>query len=151
MADYDVRRVSGDATLADAHEIRRAVFIDEQGVPEDVEMDDADEEATHVVAYDGETPVGTSRLREPEPGIAKIERVAVRESHRDEGLGRELMYATEDLARLDGMDEAVVHAQRRVEQFYERLGYRTVSDTFDEAGIPHVEMRKALVRDSWTC
>lgn len=151
MADYDIRRVSGDATLADAHAVRRAVFIDEQGVSEAEEMDEKDPEAVHVVAYDDELPVGTARLREPEPGIAKIERVAVRESHREAGLGRELMYAVEDLARLDGMDEAVVHAQIRVEEFYEKLGYETVGDTFDEAGIPHVEMRKGLVRDSWTC
>lgn len=151
MADYEIRRVPGDATLADAHAVRRAVFIDEQGVSEAVEMDDEDHEATHVVAYDGETPVGTARLREPEPGIARIERVAVQESHREEGLGRDLVYAMEDVARLDGMDEALVHAQTRVEGFYDRLGYRTVSDTFEEAGIAHVEMEKVLVRDSWTC
>lgn len=151
MADYDVRRVSGEATLADAHAVRRAVFIDEQGVSEAEEMDEKGPEAVHVVAYDDETPVGTARLREPEPGIAKIERVAVRESHREAGLGRELMYAVEDLARLDGMDEAVVQAQTRIQGFYEGLGYRTTSDTFEEAGIPHVEMEKVLVRDSWTC
>lgn len=151
MAEYEIRRVANDATLADAHDVRRTVFVEEQGVPEPVEMDDEDGAARHVVAYDGESPVGTARLREPEPKLAKIERVAVRPSHRGAGLGRELLYALEDLARRDRMDEAVVHAQTRVEGFYRTLGYETVSDVFEEAEIPHVEMRKPLGRDSWTC
>lgn len=151
MESFDIRWLDEGARLADAHAVRRAVFIDEQGVSEKIEMDDKDPEARHVVAYSDGMPVGTGRLREPEPSVAKIERVAVRESSRGEGLGRALMYELEDIARADGMDEAVLHAQTSVEEFYEKLGYRTVSDTFDEAGIRHVEMRKGLVRDSWTC
>jgi len=151
MTEIEVRRVAGDASLADAHAVRRAVFVEDQGVPEDVEMDGLDPEAWHLVAYAGTEPVGTARLREPDPGVAKVERVAVREAYRSQGLGRRLVHDLEDLARREGMDEATLHAQTTVEEFYESLGYETVSDVFDEADIPHVEMRKALVRDSWTC
>lgn len=150
--DVEIRRVAGDGdALADAHAVRLAVFVEGQGVPEEIEIDGEDDDARHLVAYDGETPVGTARLREPDPGVAKVERVAVVESHRGRGIGRRLMYDLEDLARGEGMDEAVLHAQTAVEEFYEALGYETTSDVFEEAGIPHVEMRKALIRDSWTC
>jgi predicted GNAT family N-acyltransferase len=151
MGDWDIRRVEDGATIADAHAVRRAVFVEGQDVPEAEEMDGRDAEARHLVAYDGETPVGTARLREPDPGLAKIERVAVRESVRGQGLGRRLMREIEDLARQAGMDEAHLHAQTAVEEFYANLGYETVSGVFEEAGIPHVEMHKGLVRDSWTC
>lgn len=151
MAEFDIRRVDGDATLEDAHEVRREVFIEGQDVSEAEEMDGKDDEAWQFVAYDGDLPVGTARLRESDSGVAKVERVAVRETYRGRGLGRALMYELEDLARELEMDEALLHAQTRVEAFYHDLGYETTSDVFDEAGIPHVEMRKPLVRDSWTC
>jgi predicted GNAT family N-acyltransferase len=151
MADFEVRRVAGSASLEDAHAVRRAVFVEGQGVPEATEMDGLDAEARHVVAYDGDEPVGAARLREPDPSVAKVERVAVREDYRGQGLGRLLMHELEDVAREAGMDEAVLHGQTAVEGFYESLGYETVSDVFYEADIPHVEMRKPLVRDSWTC
>ena len=144
MATFDIRQVPDGADLADAHEVRYDVFVEEQDVDESIEWDDLDAEATHLVAYAGDRPVGTARLRESDPGVAKIERVAVRESYRDRGLGRDLMYELEDLARSGGMDEAVLHAQTRVEGFYRRLGYETVGEEFEEAGIPHVKMVKAL-------
>lgn len=151
MADFEVRRVAGSASIEDAHAVRRTVFVEGQGVPEAIEMDGLDADAWHIVAYDGDEPVGTARLREPDPGVAKIERVAVRKDYRGQGLGRLLMHELEDVAREQGMDEAVLHGQTVVEGFYESLGYETVSDVFYEADIPHVEMRKQLVRDSWTC
>lgn len=151
MSDTAIRRVDDGATIADAHAVRRAVFVECQDVPESEEMDGKDAEATHLVAYDGDRPIGTARLREPRPGFAKIERVAVRQSYRGQGLGRRLMHEIEDVAREQGMDEAVLHAQTRVADFYAGLGYARIGEIFDEAGIPHVEMHKALVRESWTC
>jgi predicted GNAT family N-acyltransferase len=151
MSEPAIRRVDHGATLADAHAVRRAVFIEGQGVPEAEEMDGKDGAATHLVAYDGDRPVGTARLREHAPGVAKIERVAVRQPFRGQGVGRLLMREVEDLARGGGMDEAILHAQTRVVDFYADLGYTRTGQVFDQAGIPHIEMRKALVRDSWTC
>jgi predicted GNAT family N-acyltransferase len=151
MTEVRIGQVGKSAELADAHAIRRAVFIEEQGVAEAEEMDNRDDEAWHVVAYDDGTPVGTGRLRQSDPGVAKIERVAVLRSYRDRGIGRAIMQELEDLARDRDMEGALLHAQRAVEAFYSNLGYETTSGVFDEAGIPHVEMRKTLVRDSWTC
>ena len=146
MSRYRSERVPGDGELSDAFAVRRDVFIDEQGVSEAEEMDGKDEDAVHLVLHDTDTgePVGTARLRTPEPEVAKVERVAVREAYRREGLGVELMELIEDEAREQGCTHAVLHAQSRVIQFYEDLGYEITSEEFEEAGIPHVEMEKPL-------
>lgn len=143
MSEYEVRRVE---SLSDAFAVRRAVFIDEQDVPEEIEMDGKDEAATHFVAYDtgkGE-PVGAARLRFPGEAVAKAERVAVLERYRGEGLGRRLMRRAESEARERGCSQVKLNAQTRVEGFYADLGYETTSDIFYEAGIPHVQMVKDL-------
>jgi predicted GNAT family N-acyltransferase len=151
--DAELRRIPGEATLADAHTVRRTVFIEEQGVSEAEEMDGRDEDAFHVVAYapsggDGDDrdhrPVGTARLRVPASGVAKPERVAVLEPCRGEGIGEQLMRAIEEEARERGCTQARLHAQTAVEEFYRDLGYETTSDVFQEANIPHVEMEKEL-------
>ncbi|MFB6082860.1 MAG: GNAT family N-acetyltransferase [Halorientalis sp.] len=144
MPDARIEVVADDDGLADAFAVRRDVFVDEQGVDEAVEIDGRDDDAVHVIAYDGERAVGTARLRTVGDETGKVERVAVRRERRGEGLGRELMDAVEDLARERGLNLLVLHAQTTVEGFYRDLGYETVSDEFEEAGIPHVEMRKRL-------
>ena len=145
MVDLEIRRLEDGASLDDAFDVRIDVFVEGQDVAVDLEMDGKDETARHVVAYDGDVPVGTARLRRPDPGLAKIERVAVREDYRDRGVGTALMDAIEALAREEGLERAVLHAQTRVEEFYGSLGYvRTSDEVFEEAGIPHVEMTKDL-------
>lgn len=135
-----------DAERADAFAVRHAVFVEGQGVPEQRERDGNDDDAIHFVASeDGET-VGTARLREYDAGTGKVERVAVVQSRRGEGWGRRIMDAVEREASERGFTELVLHAQTDVEGFYHRLGYRTVSDEFEDAGIPHVEMEKELAR-----
>lgn len=149
---YEVRFVSaesvadaGQAILEDAHTVRRDVFIDEQDVSEAEEMDGRDVNSDHWVLYDAEgTPVGTARLRMPESGIAKAERVAVRRAHRGDGLGRWLMELLEERARELDCSCVRLHGQTAVQDFYEQLGYDVVSDEFVEADIPHVEMEKPL-------
>jgi predicted GNAT family N-acyltransferase len=142
--EQGVRRTTTDAEREDAFDVRHDVFVVEQGVAEDIEYDGKDDAATHFVAYDDGDAIGAARLREPEPGIGKVERVAVRESHRGEDWGRRLMAAVETESRDRGIETLVLHSQTHVEGFYERLGYRTTSDVFEEADIPHVEMEKEL-------
>ena len=142
MDSYDSRRIPGDGKLADAFEVRRAVFIEGQDVPESIEMDGKDDEAVHFVVRDGDRPVGTARLRMPESETAKPERVAVLEAYREQGIGRRLMELIESEARKQGCSRAVLHAQTHVVEFYETLGYEVTSGEFEEAGIPHVEMEK---------
>ncbi|MGQ3411680.1 GNAT family N-acetyltransferase [Natrinema sp. LN54] len=144
MNDIDVRIVDTERGREDAFAVRQAVFVDEQGVDEDVEYDEHDETAVHFVAYDGDEPVGAARLREYADGVGKVERVAVLESRREAGVGRALMASLEERADARGFTELKLHSQTRAADFYRRLGYERRGEGFEEAGIPHVEMRKAL-------
>jgi len=144
MTHY-THHVGGDARLvAVAHTVRRAVFIDEQGVAEAEEMDGKDEVATHIVVTDDSEPVATARFRFVEETTARIERVAVLSAYRGEGLGASVMETAESMVRERGATSAFLHGQLRVAGFYERLGYEAVGEQFEEAGIPHVEMVKPL-------
>jgi predicted GNAT family N-acyltransferase len=139
-----VVRADTEQRYEDALSVRYAVFVDEQGVPEDLEVDEHEDDAMHFVAYDEDgDPVGAARLREYEAGVGKVERVAVLEARRGEGWGDALMDALEDAARKH-YDELYLHAQLPAARFYDRRGYEREGDQFEEAGIPHVAMRKHL-------
>ncbi|MEM1418220.1 MAG: GNAT family N-acetyltransferase [Myxococcota bacterium] len=137
-------RILRHAPLADAHAIRRTVFIEEQGVTEREEIDGLDPVCTHFVAYRGETPVGTARLRVTDEGVAKAERVAVLSGERGRGTGAALMEALHAAARDAGHGEVVLGAQLSAVPFYARLGYETFGEPFEDARIPHRWMRRAL-------
>jgi len=145
-----VRRAETDADREAALAVRREVFVEEQGVPEDIEVDGKDDEAVHFVAVDDGTPVGAARLRATDAAtvaegtVGKVERVAVVADRRGEGLGRAIMAELESTAAGLGLDELELHAQLHVEAFYDELGYETTSGVFEEAGIDHVEMRTEL-------
>ena len=139
---------SPDARLAICHEIRRIVFVDEQGVSSELEWDNLDAPAIHLLAVDDETvpqpkPLGTARLRFIN-GQAKAERVAVHRDTRGAGVGRALMLALEDIARSAGASRVRLNAQIDALLFYEQLGYRGEGERFVEAGIPHIAMSKSL-------
>lgn len=141
-------RVADDDRLEDAFGVRRRVFVEEQGVDEELEYDEHEDEAVHFVAYEDDSddgqPIGAARLREPEDGVGKVERVAVLESHRGTGVGRALMDALEAAAASNDMETLTLHAQIRAAGFYDELGYERYGEEFEEAGIPHVAMEKSL-------
>ncbi len=130
--------------LARVHAIRRAVFIDEQGVSEAEEMDGRDGRCTHYLAQRGGADAGTARLHPQGAEVAKIERMAVAAAHRRSGVGRALIAAIERDAERDGVATLVLHAQAHAVPFYEKLGYVAEGAPFEEAGIPHRFMRKNL-------
>ncbi|CAM3413565.1 GNAT family N-acetyltransferase [Paenibacillus lupini] len=137
------RVITNEKDMQAAFDIRKKVFVDEQGVPAENEYDEFDATAKHVlVLYNGE-PVATGRLREVD-GAAKLQRICVLESHRKYGLGRAIVEALESAAREAGLKEAKLNGQTHAEAFYAKLGYHTVSDIFMEEGIPHVTMKKKL-------
>lgn len=145
----NVVRVASDGELEDAFDVRVDVFVDEQGVPEELEFDEYDDESVHFVAYDDEgAAVGAARLREhgTQGGerVGKVERVAVREPRRGEGWGDALMDAVEAAAREGGYGVLELHAQTQAAGFYARRGYERTGAPFDEAGIPHVHMERHL-------
>jgi predicted GNAT family N-acyltransferase/predicted nucleotidyltransferase len=133
------------AAPAEAREIRRRVFVEEQRVAPDEEWDEHDEAGAgtlHFVARKAGRALGCARVRERDDA-AKIERVAVLRESREHGLGRALMEAAETAAWRRGHARLVIHAQLPVLPFYERLGWRAVGPEFVEAGIAHREMVKA--------
>lgn len=126
-------------------DVRHEVFVVGQRVPEALEVDGLDEACTHFLALaDDGRAIGAARLRITEDGRAKAERVAVRATHRGQGLGAKLMDALEAEARARGFAEVVLSAQAPVIPFYEGRGYVPEGPIYDEAGIPHRKMRLAL-------
>ncbi len=129
--------------LAACHELRRAVFIEEQAIAEADEWDDLDAGAIHILARQDGVPVGTARLLiEGETG--RIGRICVLASHRGTGLGRRLVEAGIDLLRDRGLRRAALGAQVHALDFYRRLGFVSEGPIYDDAGIPHREMSRAL-------
>lgn len=121
--------------------VRYQVFQIEQQVAPELEFDGEDEAATHLIAYWDETPIGTTRIRYLSDRLAKIERVAVLSSHRGLGIGRQLMEVAIAHLRDQGIPEIKINAQTHARPFYDKLGFVQRGDEFEEAGIPHIEMR----------
>ena len=133
-----------ETDLAASLAIRLDVFVAEQGVPESLERDDRDADAIHLLAFLGESPVGTARLLPGADGAMKAGRVAVRRDFRDQGIGAALMRFAESRAAAEGYRSLVLHAQEPVVPFYVKLGYDVVGERFFEASIPHFKMTKEL-------
>lgn len=141
----DVRVGAWDVLGRDAQRIRTEVFVEEQQIPAELEWDEADKGCVHAVAYNRfGMPLATGRLLEHVPGVAKIGRMAVVRSMRGSRIGRSVLDALMQAARERGFREAVLHAQLSAAPFYARAGFTERGPQFDEAGIPHVEMVRAL-------
>ena len=125
-------------------DLRVSVFVDEQGVDREEELDELDETALQIVGLDESGVIATCRVREVEPGVWKLERMAVDGRLRGLGAGARLLEGAEREVRERGAREMVLHAQRRAEGFYAGRGYVPEGDIFLEAEIEHVRMRKAL-------
>jgi predicted GNAT family N-acyltransferase len=137
-----VRDADFSADFASIRHVREIVFIDEQRVPRELEFDERDPLCRHVLAFDGETPVGTGRLDLAYGG--KVGRVAVVATHRRSGVGAAVMQRLHAIAHDARQPRLWCNAQLTAVPFYERLGYVTSGPTFLEAGIEHVRMEYAL-------
>ncbi len=138
----EVRRARPDE-MAACLALRRVVFVEEQSVPPDLEVDGLDPVAIHLVALADGRVVGTARVRTVY-GAAKAERVAVPSDARGTGIGRALMRAVEEEARAGGLAAVILNAQESAIPFYEKIGYVAEGDRFFDAGIPHRAMRRPL-------
>jgi len=129
----------------DASQIRQAVFVDEQKIPAEMEWDAGDASCLHAVAYNrlGKA-LGTGRLLEHVPGVAKIGRMAVLRPMRGGQVGRQVLEALMAAGRERGYREVLLHAQLSAAGFYTRAGFVQRGPVFEEAGIGHVEMVRAL-------
>lgn len=125
--------------------LRRAVFIEEQGIPEVEELDELDGVAIHLLArYASGRPVGTARILVDNQS-ARIGRVCVLADQRGTGLGAALMAtAIEEVSKIPGMKRIRLSAQVPVLGFYTRLGFEPFGPEYDDAGIPHRSMERWL-------
>ena len=124
--------------------MRFAVFVDEQQVPADLEADEYDAAALHLLLLDEETVIGTARIVDKGDGRAKIGRVAIIKEYRGRGLGDLLMRETLQIAKTQGYTSAILDAQTYAIPFYEKLGFAPQGPEFDDAGIPHRHMTRPL-------
>jgi predicted GNAT family N-acyltransferase len=123
-----------------AYPIRLAVFIKEQGVPEELELDEEDPLAWHAIAkLDGQA-IGTARLQKD----GKIGRMAVIQAYRRQGVASAMMNVLLKFGRQHGINQFYLHAQIEALPFYERFGFVANGPVFNEAGIAHQIMRKVI-------
>ena len=126
-----------------AYDIRKTVFVTEQHVPIEEEIDEFEEDSIHFVCCKDDKPVGTSRLR-LFPEFGKLERIAVLKPYRGNSIGSRLIAEMEAEITAHQGKLAKLNAQTHAISFYESLGYEVVSGEFLDAGIPHVTMTKQL-------
>lgn len=141
QAQPEIRIGDWNAMSAHAKAIRFEVFVEEQNVPAEIELDQMDAVCLHAVAYDAAgAPVGTGRLL-PDGHIG---RMAVRQSARGIGIGSALLQALMGQARARGQRQVVLSAQTHAAPFYLAHGFAIEGEQFYEAGIAHINMRLTL-------
>jgi predicted GNAT family N-acyltransferase len=123
--------------------IRHEIFIKEQKVPEELEWDEFDQNALHAIVKQENQVIGTARLI-IDNTIAKIGRMAIQKEYREQGIGQKLLLILIKTAKEKGAQECILHAQTHAIAFYAKADFEPHGPIFDEAGIPHVEMRLIL-------
>ncbi len=144
MVNTSYKVVRGKKELLDVFDVRRQVFVREQGISEGVELDEYDGEALHIIVMEGGRAIGTARVLFPSANLAKIERMAVLKAFRRRGIGRNIIAFLEAELRNKGISQEILHAQYAAIPFYESCGFQAVGPPFWEAGIKHIKMQKTL-------
>lgn len=144
LKNLDILLVDWVKASKEAFFIRKAVFIDEQRVPEELELDADDLQALHVLAKIDGLSVGTARLVAISKDQAQIGRMAVLDQYRGQGIGRQILEKLIQFAQEKGFAELFLHSQVNAIPFYEKMGFKADGDIYDEAGIPHRNMMLVL-------
>ena len=144
MDKLRLKLVGSPQEMEAAMAIRFRVFVDEQGVSPEEERDEGDATALHVLALHDREAIGTGRLLRLSSGEGQIGRMAVERDRRRAGVGSMILAHLEEEARRMGLSQVILHAQTYVKAFYASHGYHEESDVFIEAGIEHIQMRKAV-------
>lgn len=143
MGKILIKLVEDEDELQKVYKVRELVFMEEQGVVRDEEMDEFDRTATHVIAYYNDKVAGCARMRFL-GNRAKLERIAVLSMFRKKGIGRKIVDFLVDHSKQKGATEAVMHAQIYANDFYVKCGFKPRGEEFMEANIRHVEMYMGL-------
>jgi predicted GNAT family N-acyltransferase len=144
MSKFSYKLVTGDVELQEAFEVRRQVFVREQGVSEELVFDGHDREALHMVVKDGERVIGSARVQFWANNQAKLERMAILKHYRRKGIGREMLLFLDAVWKDKQVQQVIIHAQFEVAPFYKLCGFDELGLPFREAGIKHIKMRKQL-------
>ena len=128
-----------------ARALRLNVFVEEQGISRDIELDSLDDTAYHAIALQDGAVVGTGRLVIETPTHGRIGRMAIDRQLRRRGIGRDILAFLEEKARSSGIQFITLHSQSYIKSFYFQQGYQEEGCPFVEAGISHVQMTKALL------
>jgi predicted GNAT family N-acyltransferase len=139
----DVRVAASSSEVDEALELRRRVFVGQQGVTLEADRDGLDPTALHVVAVDGGRVIGTCRLVF-DGTLARLGRLAVEDDVRGRGIGAAILEQAELEARAAGSERIRLHAQVAARSLYERGGFEIQGEEFLEEGIPHLTMEKPL-------
>jgi predicted GNAT family N-acyltransferase len=138
-----VRLAASSSEIDEALELRRRVFVGQQGVTLEADRDGRDHEAIHIVATDDGRIVGTCRLVFDD-ALARLGRMAVEPDERGRGIGARMLDVAEREARAAGAARIRLHAQVAARSLYERGGFEARGEEFMEEGIPHLTMEKDL-------
>ncbi len=140
------KKIKDQDDLNIAFQLRINVFVDEQGVPLEDELDEfdvLDGSCDHILVYYNNQPVGTGRIRIVDK-VGKLERICILKDYRKYGLGKIIIAGLESIAMEQGIKQFKLHGQTQAEGFYKKLGYEAASEVFMEDGIPHLLMVKAV-------
>ena len=132
-----VKNVKTSAEKSSVISIRKDVFIKGMNIPKSLEIDDNEDDAHYVLAYLGNTPVGTARWRSTDEGI-KFERFAVLDGFRLLGIGRKMTKFI--LSQIPKGEHIYLNSQNTAIEFYKNIGFKSVGPMFEEVGIPHQKM-----------
>lgn len=138
MNDFVITIVNWSEKQAELYSVRQAVFIEEQNIPERIELDGLDPDCFHVLASDTKGhPVGTARMDRK----GKIGRMAVLHDYRRQGIGRKMIQALMDYGRRNAITDFHLSAQITATGFYNKMGFEPYGEEFIEVGITHINMK----------
>lgn len=146
--EFKVKKVSCNEEWEQAYAVRLKVFVEEQKVPQENELDDLDAECIHWIVFkENGQAVGTLRLYIDKmyPTKGKLGRMAVLKEYRRHGIGRMLVQELVEFAKQANLEKITCHAQEYIQNFYKSCGFTVeTQEIFMEEGIPHVLMSKII-------
>ena len=131
-----IKTTSWSQSSKEISEVRHKVFVVEQSIPSEIEMDGKDSDCIHFLALEQSKPIGAARLQK----YGKIERVSVLREYRTKGIGTAIMKMVIEKARDLDIEKIYLHSQMDSKNFYQQLGFVQHGKTFFEADKPHIEM-----------
>ena len=139
-----IKQAENKEEINGALEVRKQVFVDEQGIDIDIERDSHDfSDAVHVIAVVSGEVVGTGRFIPTDIG-AKIQRMAVLKKSRNYGFGGKILEKLLEIIKEQNFERVYFSAQKTSENFYEKHGFQSYGKEFEEVGLPHIMMEKML-------